>query len=299
MALRREPHVLVVGGSDSSGGAGIARDIETISSIGVRTCLAVSAVTVQTHDTVRDIHHLQPGLVADQMRAALQANKVAAIKIGMLATAEIIAAVAVVLHENRHAPTVLDPVLASTSGRALLEAGAIAIMNRNLIPLCHLVTPNLIELALLVGSELAVDEGGAVWQGQELLAAGAQAILIKGAMQRDPDRPIFCCATSKSQSASTCPALPRRCGGRVACWPARLRRIWPMRAHSKKACAKASCLFPRSCRRMQPDASDVGSVNLIAAARQSRYPELWARIVRCPTAKLENGDINPVERHFS
>ncbi|MFB9984434.1 hydroxymethylpyrimidine/phosphomethylpyrimidine kinase [Mesorhizobium kowhaii] len=180
MALRREPHVLVVGGSDSSGGAGIARDIETISSIGVRTCLAVTALTVQTHEAVMEIHPLQPDLVADQMRAALQANKVAAIKIGMLATAEIIVAVAAVLRENPQVPAILDPVLASTSGRALLEAGAIAVMKRNLMPLCRLVTPNLIELALLVGSELAADEDGALLQGQELLAAGAQALLIKG-----------------------------------------------------------------------------------------------------------------------
>ncbi|MFK0690095.1 hydroxymethylpyrimidine/phosphomethylpyrimidine kinase [Mesorhizobium sp. IMUNJ 23033] len=180
MALRREPYVLVVGGSDSSGGAGIARDIETIASIGVRTCLAVTALTVQTHEAVTAIHPLQPDLVADQMRAALQANKVAAIKIGMVATAEIIAAVAAVLRENPHVPAVLDPVLASTSGRALLEAGAIAVMKRNLMPLCRLVTPNLIELALLVGAELAVDEDGAVWQGQGLLAAEAQALLIKG-----------------------------------------------------------------------------------------------------------------------
>lgn len=180
MALRRDPHVLVVGGSDSSGGAGIARDIETISSIGVRTCLAVAALTVQTHEAVMEIHPSQPDLVADQMRAALQANTVAAIKIGMLATAEIIVAVAAVLRENPQVPAILDPVLASTSGRALLEADAIAVMKRSLMPLCRLVTPNLIELALLVGSELAMDEDSAVWQGQELLNAGAQAILIKG-----------------------------------------------------------------------------------------------------------------------
>lgn len=60
MALRQESHVLVVGGSDSSGGAGIARDIETLSSMGVRSCLAVTAVTVQTHDSVTDILHLHP-----------------------------------------------------------------------------------------------------------------------------------------------------------------------------------------------------------------------------------------------
>ncbi|MER9058384.1 hydroxymethylpyrimidine/phosphomethylpyrimidine kinase [Mesorhizobium sp. M0910] len=186
MALRREPHVLVVGGSDSSGGAGIARDIETISSIGVRTCLAVTALTVQTHEAVMKIHPSQPDLVADQMRAALQANKVAAIKIGMLATAEIVVAIAGVLRENLQVPAILDPVLASTSGQALLDARAVAVMKCDLMPLCRLVTPNLMELALLVGLEPAVDEGGAVWQGQELLAAGMQALLIKGGHAAGP-----------------------------------------------------------------------------------------------------------------
>ncbi|AZO29658.1 hydroxymethylpyrimidine/phosphomethylpyrimidine kinase [Mesorhizobium sp. M1B.F.Ca.ET.045.04.1.1] len=178
MALNRELHVLVVGGSDSSGGAGIARDIETISSIGLRTCLAVTAVTVQTHGAVKDILHLQPGLVADQMRAALQANEVAAIKIGMLANASIIAAVAGVLNENPRIPAVLDPVLASSSGRPLVEPNAIDVMKRDLMPLCRLVTPNLIELAVLTGS--AVNDEEVLRQGRRLLAAGPQALLLKG-----------------------------------------------------------------------------------------------------------------------
>ncbi|WP_192247417.1 bifunctional hydroxymethylpyrimidine kinase/phosphomethylpyrimidine kinase [Mesorhizobium caraganae] len=185
MALRRDPYVLVVGGSDSSGGAGIARDIETISSVGVRTCLAVTALTVQTHDAVMEIHHSQSRLVANQMRAALQANKVTAIKIGMLATAEIIVAVAAVLRENPHVPAILDPVLASTSGRTLLEAGAIAVMTRDLMPLCRLVTPNLIELAILAAKQ-AVDDDGAIRQGRELLEAGARALLIKGGHASGP-----------------------------------------------------------------------------------------------------------------
>ncbi|MER8423191.1 hydroxymethylpyrimidine/phosphomethylpyrimidine kinase [Mesorhizobium sp. M1403] len=186
MAMRREPHVLVVGGSDSSGGAGIARDIETIASIGVRTCLAVTALTVQTHDAVMEIHRSPPSLVADQMRVALQANEVAAIKIGMLASADIIVAVATVLRKCPQVPAVFDPVLASTSGRALLEADAIAVMKRDLMPLCCLVTPNLPELALLIGSELAMDEDGALLQGQRLLAAGPQALLIKGGHASGP-----------------------------------------------------------------------------------------------------------------
>ena len=70
------PHVLVVAGSDSSGGAGIARDIETIAAFGLRSCLAVTAVTVQTHHTVEAVELVAPDLVAAQMRAALTANPV-------------------------------------------------------------------------------------------------------------------------------------------------------------------------------------------------------------------------------
>ncbi|MDX8507332.1 hydroxymethylpyrimidine/phosphomethylpyrimidine kinase [Mesorhizobium captivum] len=180
MALNRDPHVLVVGGSDSSGGAGIARDIETISSIGLRTCLAVTAVTVQTHQAVTAIHHLQPGLVADQMRAALRTNEVSAIKIGMMPAGRVILAVAAVLSENARIPAVLDPVLASSSGRPLVEPNAIDVMKRDLMPLCRLVTPNLVELAVLTGSELAVSDEDVLRQGRRLLAAGPRALLIKG-----------------------------------------------------------------------------------------------------------------------
>ncbi|TRC89082.1 hydroxymethylpyrimidine/phosphomethylpyrimidine kinase [Mesorhizobium sp. WSM4303] len=186
MALRREPHVLVVGGSDSSGGAGIARDIETISSLGVRTCLAVTAITVQTHDAVSDIQHLRPALVRDQMRAALEANEVMAIKIGMLATAGVIAAVAAVLSENPRIPAVLDPVLASSSGSLLLQARAIGTLQRELMPLCRLVTPNLVELAVLTSEEVAAGDDDVLRQGKRLLAAGPSALLLKGGHATGP-----------------------------------------------------------------------------------------------------------------
>ncbi|TIV80360.1 MAG: hydroxymethylpyrimidine/phosphomethylpyrimidine kinase, partial [Mesorhizobium sp.] len=81
------PHVLIVAGSDSSGGAGITRDVETVSAFGLRSCLAVTAVTVQTHSAVERIEQMPPELIAAQMRAAFAANTVAAVKIGMLGTA--------------------------------------------------------------------------------------------------------------------------------------------------------------------------------------------------------------------
>jgi len=162
-------HVLIVAGSDSSGGAGLARDIETTATLGLRSCLAVTAVTVQTHTQVSQIEPVDPDLIAAQMRAALAANPVAAIKIGMLGTRAAIEAVASVLANHPVLPVVLDPVLASSSGRALLEPDAIATLIETLMPACTLVTPNLPELAMLVGQPVARDRDMAVAQGMLLL----------------------------------------------------------------------------------------------------------------------------------
>lgn len=173
-------HVLIVAGSDSSGGAGIARDIETVSAFGLRSCLAVTAVTVQTHAAVERIEQMPPELIAAQMRAAFAANPVAAVKIGMLGTAAAIEAVGAVLAANRQVPVVLDPVLASTSGRVLLQVDAIKALRRDLMPVCRLVTPNLVELATLNGSVLASDEERARLQGEELSRTIRTAVLVKG-----------------------------------------------------------------------------------------------------------------------
>ncbi|WP_352612022.1 bifunctional hydroxymethylpyrimidine kinase/phosphomethylpyrimidine kinase [Mesorhizobium sp. M0239] len=92
MALGREPHLLVVVGSDSRGGAGIAREIETIACLDVRTCLCCQRADGANPGRRLGIQVTQPGLVTGQMRVALQANRVAGTKVGMLATAEIIVA---------------------------------------------------------------------------------------------------------------------------------------------------------------------------------------------------------------
>ncbi|WP_432286629.1 hydroxymethylpyrimidine/phosphomethylpyrimidine kinase [Aminobacter sp. BA135] len=173
-------HVLIVAGSDSSGGAGIVRDVETVSAFGLRSSVAVTAVTVQTHARVERIEQMPPDLVAQQMRAAFAANPIAAVKIGMLGTAATIDTVASVLASSLPVPMVLDPVLASTSGRKLLAGNAIDALKRKLVPLCTLVTPNLPELALLTGRPLAASEGDIASQAAKLFDTGAPAILVKG-----------------------------------------------------------------------------------------------------------------------
>ncbi|MDH6232035.1 hydroxymethylpyrimidine/phosphomethylpyrimidine kinase [Mesorhizobium soli] len=173
-------HVLVVAGTDSSGGAGLSRDVETVAAFGLHSSVAVTAVTVQTHVSVERVEPMPPDLVADQMRAALAANEVAAIKIGMLSGKATIEAVAGVLREYGQVPVVHDPVLASSSGRALLDPAAIVTLKRELMPLCAIATPNLIELGILVGQETATDDVQAERQAHRLLETGCAAILVKG-----------------------------------------------------------------------------------------------------------------------
>lgn len=180
MAVTPDRHVLIVAGSDSSGGAGIARDVETVAAFGLRSCLAVTAVTVQTHDAVERVEQMPPDLIAAQMRAAFAANTIAAVKIGMLGSADAITVVASMLACRPPLPVVLDPVLASTSGCPLLAMDAIDILKRRLMPLCTLVTPNLPELALLSGAAATTDEAAVVRQAQILFETGVPALLVKG-----------------------------------------------------------------------------------------------------------------------
>ncbi len=177
--MNHMPHVLVVAGSDSSGGAGIVRDIETLAAFGVKASVAITAVTIQTHHGVEHVDAVAPDRVAQQMRAALTANPIAAIKIGMLAASTTIVAVARVLVDHPEIPVVLDPVLVSTSGRALLSPDATDAL-RDLFGSCTLITPNLPELSALAGSIPTTSTDSVSNQAQTLLRAGAQAVLVKG-----------------------------------------------------------------------------------------------------------------------
>jgi len=180
VAVKGIRHVLVVAGTDSSGGAGLSRDIETLAAFGLPACPAITAVTIQTHGETRRIEPVPAELIVGQIRAALEANDIAAIKIGMLVRDETVAAVVAGLRRCPGVPVVLDPVLAASSGGALLDGNAIARLKGELMPVCTLVTPNLDELAVLGGASPASDLGQALRQGQVLLDAGCRAVLVKG-----------------------------------------------------------------------------------------------------------------------
>lgn len=171
--------VLVIAASDSSGGAGLTRDVETLTHLGMAVRCAVTAVTVQTDAQVREIHLVPPALVRAQIAAALEGGAIGAVKIGMLASAATVRAVAEAL-PAASIPIVLDPVLASSSGGALLDRDGQALLRQLLIPRVTLLTPNLPEAAALLGEPVALNEAAQLAQLHALVALGAGAVLLKG-----------------------------------------------------------------------------------------------------------------------
>lgn len=174
------PRVLIVAGSDSSGGAGIQADIKTCAAFGVYSATAITAITAQNTLGVQRVEALAPDLVAAQMRSVLSDIGADVIKIGMLANGEIIKAVAdIIINEAEDCILVLDPVMVATSGDKLLEDAAIAAMKELLLPLADVVTPNIDEAETLTGIR-PEDADGLIKAGERLLDMGVYAALMKG-----------------------------------------------------------------------------------------------------------------------
>ncbi len=142
--------LLVIAGSDSSGGAGIQADLKTAQAFGVYAQTTVTAVTVQDTKGVAQVHPLPPDVVKAQIEKALGDIGADAIKIGMLGNGEIATAVTDAL-EGVSLPLVLDTVLLSSSGAALLDEAGIDVLKSRLMRRAALVTPNLPEAEALTG----------------------------------------------------------------------------------------------------------------------------------------------------
>ncbi len=178
--LSKPARLLIVAGSDSSGGAGIQADIKTASAFGVYAMTAVTAITAQNTKGVSAIQLAAPKIVAEQIAMCLADIGADAIKIGMLGSAAIARAVAESLRKRaKGIPIVLDPVMVATSGALLLPQSAVETVKRELLPLAALVTPNLPETKHLVGLKSPKSKDVEV-AANALRALGAGAALIKG-----------------------------------------------------------------------------------------------------------------------
>lgn len=174
------PIVLTIAGSDSSGGAGIQADLKTFSALGAYGASVITALTAQNTQGVSGVHSVPADFVTAQLDAVFDDLDVRAIKIGMVANAEIGNVVAERLSQLDDIPIVLDPVMVATSGDALLEADAEDILRKELIPLSEVLTPNLPEAARLLGQPMAEEEIEMRAQARALHDMGPSAVLIKG-----------------------------------------------------------------------------------------------------------------------
>ncbi|MBF0875368.1 hydroxymethylpyrimidine/phosphomethylpyrimidine kinase [Gluconobacter cerevisiae] len=168
--------VLLIGGLDSSGGAGLARDLLAVQGGGQTARLAVTAVTAQTDHRVLAVEPVAPALLATQIEAALETG-ISAVKIGALFNASLIRVVASFLPD---VPVVLDPVLCSSSGHALLDPEGVQALIALLLPRTTILTPNLPELAALAAALGMAPVAGREAVVDALLSRGCRSVLLKG-----------------------------------------------------------------------------------------------------------------------
>ncbi|MBX2856795.1 MAG: bifunctional hydroxymethylpyrimidine kinase/phosphomethylpyrimidine kinase [Rhodobacteraceae bacterium] len=183
MTNRGTPTALSIAGSDPSGGAGIQADLKAFSANGVYGMAALTALTAQNTQGVIGIHLVPPEFVADQIKAVFADIRVDAVKIGMIANAEIATAVAEALATvEQSPPIVLDPVMVAKGGTPLLAREAVSAVVKRLTPIATLVTPNLPEAEKMLGRDGAIAQTTKEMSelSTELLRKGAKAVLIKG-----------------------------------------------------------------------------------------------------------------------
>lgn len=172
--------VLIVAGSDPSGGAGVQADVKTVTALGGYAAAAITSLTVQNTKGVAAVHPVAPDIIRAQIIAVLEDIGADAIKIGMIGERAAGLAIADALVEFAPViPVILDPVLIATSGDALASDGTPSLLLERLVPLAAIVTPNADEAARLTGRAIKTSDD-LVAAGQALIQRGATAALVKG-----------------------------------------------------------------------------------------------------------------------
>ncbi|MBY5934730.1 bifunctional hydroxymethylpyrimidine kinase/phosphomethylpyrimidine kinase [Tateyamaria omphalii] len=187
------PNVLSIAGSDPSGGAGIQADLKAIAANGAYGMAALTALTAQNTQGVTEVELVSPDFVKAQITAVFDDVRVDAVKIGMIATAEIANAIAEVLEARGDVPVVLDPVMIAKGGAPLLQPDAMDTLRRRLVPRATIITPNLPEAAHLLDETAAATREEMAAQAHALTALGPQAALVKGGHLDSVDSPDALC----------------------------------------------------------------------------------------------------------
>lgn len=171
--------VLSIAGSDSSGGAGIQADLKTITCLGEYGMTVITALTAQNTMGVEGVEAVSVQMVRSQIDAVFSDIRPEAVKLGMIATPDIMEAVCEKLKEYKAENIVVDPVMAATSGSSLMENRTVRTLKEKLIPMADIITPNILEAEVLSGIEIHGKED--MKKAAEAIADyGKGAVLIKG-----------------------------------------------------------------------------------------------------------------------
>ena len=171
--------VLIIAGSDSSGGAGIQADIKTVTSLGSYAMTAITAITAQNTTGVSSIVPINPREISRQILFTCKDIKPNAIKIGMLHSSEVIISVIKSLKKIKKSKIVLDPVMVAKGGAKLINEKAIKVLRERLIKMAYLVTPNIPEAEVLTKTKIK-SLSDMIHAGNILLELGAKNVLVKG-----------------------------------------------------------------------------------------------------------------------
>jgi len=177
--VRPKSKVLIIAGSDSSGGAGIQADIKTVSSLGSYAMTAVTAVTVQNTTGVNSVIAIKPKYIEKQILFTCKDIKPNAIKIGMLHSSNVITSVVKALKKVKVSKIILDPVMVAKGGARLINQSAIKTLKDKLIKKVYLITPNIPEAEILTKTKIKSLKD-MIRAANILLKLGAKNVLIKG-----------------------------------------------------------------------------------------------------------------------
>jgi len=177
--LKTKSKILIIAGSDSSGGAGIQADIKTVTALGGYAMTAVTAVTVQNTKGVSAVVPIKPKEIGKQILFTCKDIKPNAIKIGMLHSSQVITSVVNALQKVKISKIVLDPVMISKGGVRLINQSAIKTLKDKLIKKAYLITPNIPEAEVLTKTKIeSLDD--MIYVANILLKLGVKNVLLKG-----------------------------------------------------------------------------------------------------------------------
>ena len=177
--MKIKSKVLIIAGSDSSGGAGIQADIKTITSLGSYAMTAITAVTSQNSTGVKSILSVSPKEISRQIEFSSKDIRPDAIKIGMLNNTNIINTVLKSLAKIKIKKIILDPVMVAKGGTKLINKKSIQKIRDKLIKDVTLITPNIPEAEILANQKIYSKED-MITAGKKLILLGAKNVLIKG-----------------------------------------------------------------------------------------------------------------------